>query len=157
MLFLEILKQLHDIDFEWHLVGDGPEKEHIQRKAEQLGLLDRIRFHGTQENTVPFYQQADVFALPSLWEGMPLALIEAMAANLPVIASDIATIREILTDGSTAVLFDIHNPSAAATKIKLFLQDAQRRTAIAACAKQQATHYSIEAMAERYMNLYSDA
>jgi glycosyltransferase involved in cell wall biosynthesis len=159
--FLEILKRLCDVDYVWHLVGDGPEKKHIQQKASQLGILDRIKFHGIQEDTLPFYEQADVFALPSLWEGLPLVLIEAMAAGVPVMASEIEATREILEDGKTGMLFDIHNPEESAAKIMFFLkeilQDAQRRETMAACAKHKAAQYSIETMARKYTNLYTDA
>lgn len=156
--FLDILKRLGNIDYVWHLVGDGPEKTHIQSKADQLGLADRIRFHGIQENTIPFYEQADVFALPSLWEGFGLVLIEAMTAGLPVMASDLDAIREILENGKTGLLFDVHKPDESAGKIRAFLdairEKPQRRNSLLDYAKQKASHYSIETMADRYTKLY---
>lgn len=158
--FLNILKRLNDVDFVWHIVGDGPEKQRLQQQAEQLGIAEKIQFHGIQEDTVPFYEQADAFALPSLWEGLPLVLIEAMVAGVPVMASDIEAVREILEDGKNGLLFDIHEPDESAEKLRGFITEIQRnhpkRQAVIERAQQTASHYSIQTMAQRYMNLYSD-
>lgn len=154
--FLEVLQHLRDIPWVWRLVGDGPEKEHIQRKAAELGIADRIEFHGMQNDTVRFYAQADVFVLPSLREGLPLALVEAMAAGVPVTGSEIEPIRNLLEGGKAGLLFDLHDPKVAAETIRQFLNDPQQQNTTVERAKQIARQYSIEIMTDRYMNLYSD-
>ena len=69
------------------LLGDGPLLEHIKQKVESLGLSNKVIFAGLQKDVAPFYSAMDVFAFPSLWEGLPLTLVEAQYAGLPCVVS----------------------------------------------------------------------
>jgi len=73
------------------LLGDGPLQNVIQKKVKMLGLSDKVIFAGLQKNPAPFYSAMDVFCFPSLWEGLPLTLVEAQYNGLPVVASDTIT------------------------------------------------------------------
>lgn len=81
------------------IAGDGKLKPILRQMTEQAALTDRVEFCGYVNDTVAFYQGIDLLVLPSLWEGNPYTLWEAIAAGVPVIASDIAVHREILGDG----------------------------------------------------------
>jgi glycosyltransferase involved in cell wall biosynthesis len=89
------------------IVGDGPELDRLRARARSLGVADRIEFAGAvgQDRVRDYYAQADVFALPSFAEGLPVVLIEAMAMGLPVVASRITGIPELVDEGVSGLLF----------------------------------------------------
>lgn len=86
------------------LAGEGPEEEMLREKAEQLGLADRIVFAGYVADTREVYAAADFLLMPSRFEGLPMTLLEAMAMNLPVVASKLDGIAEVITDGEDGLL-----------------------------------------------------
>lgn len=88
------------------IVGDGPDKAMLTELANNLGVVDKIIFTGYQSNTRPFYNIMDVFALPSLNEAFGLVLVEAMFANLPIVASRVGGIPSVVRDGVTGLLFE---------------------------------------------------
>lgn len=98
---LEALAQLRQQRDNWHLdiVGDGPARDTYVQQAAALQLTGLITFHGEQPKQVvaEHMRQADIFVLPSLWENLPCVMIEAMASGLPVIASDVGGISEVVT------------------------------------------------------------
>lgn len=81
------------------LLGDGPLQEHVKQKVELLGLSNAVLFAGLQKNVAPFYSAMDVFCFPSLWEGLPLTLVEAQYAGLPCLVSEKITHEVMITDG----------------------------------------------------------
>ncbi len=114
-LLLDAVARLGDPRVRLLLAGDGPTRSEIQRRAEKLGLRDSVRLLGWQPDTGPLLSAADLFALPSQTEGMPNAVLQAMYAGLPVIASDIAAHRELSGPDRRIELFgcDIGDPRRA--------------------------------------------
>jgi glycosyltransferase EpsF len=80
------------------LLGDGPLQEHIKQKVESLGLTSTVIFAGLQKDVAPFYSAMDVFAFPSLWEGLPLTLVEAQYTGLPCVVGENVTKETIITN-----------------------------------------------------------
>ena len=80
------------------LLGDGPLQEKIRQKVETLGLAESVVFAGLQKNPAPFYSAMDVFAFPSLWEGLPLTLVEAQYSGLPCVVSENVTREVVVTE-----------------------------------------------------------
>lgn len=95
-----------DSDLSPHVVvvGDGPERERIERHVEALGLTRKVTLTGHQPSAEPWYGIADVAVLSSLSEGSPNALLEAMAAGVPVVSTNVGGVPEIVTDGESALL-----------------------------------------------------
>lgn len=95
--------------FTLNIVGDGPIKEKLQQHADSLGMSNRIQWHGwlTKSKIVKLLQSSDCFINPSLCEGMPNAVSEAMACGLPVIASDVAGNNALIIDGDNGFLFNL--------------------------------------------------
>ena len=95
------------------LVGDGPQKEELLQKAEVLGLRDKLKIVAPmpQEQLVAYYQQADVFCLPSFSEGLPCVVVEAMACGKPVVATRVGGIPE-LVDEKTGILVPPGDPKS---------------------------------------------
>ncbi|MBK6414304.1 glycosyltransferase [Sphingopyxis sp.] len=106
---LEALAEIasHGAEFELIIVGDGPTEPSIKHRASQLGLLERIRFAGAlpEFETLAEISAADVLVLPSLMEGLPVVLIEAMALHRPVLASQVAGIPELIDGSGAGLLF----------------------------------------------------
>ncbi len=94
--FAEFRKQ--KVNAKLLLLGDGPLQEHIKQKVESLGLSDNVIFTGLQKNSAPFYSAMDVFAFPSLWEGLPFTLVEAQYAGLPCVVSENVTREVVLSE-----------------------------------------------------------
>jgi glycosyltransferase involved in cell wall biosynthesis len=105
------------------IVGDGPERASLERLASDLGLLDRVVFLGGRDDVPELLADSDVFVLPSLYEGLPLSILEAMAARRPVIASAIGGIDELVEPGRTGLLTPARDPSALADAIQWLLAE----------------------------------
>ena len=90
------------------IAGDGPEREHLARRAAELAIGDRVQLLGHRDDIPDLQAAADVFAMPSYFEGMPLALLEAMIVGKAIVASRVGGIPEMLRDGAS----DCSRPSA---------------------------------------------
>lgn len=106
------------------VVGDGPERPRLEAQAAALGVGGRVRFVGQQRDVRPFYAAADVLALPSHSEGSPYVLLEAMAARLPIVATRVGGVPEMVEDGRTALLVPARDTSALGEGIGRLLADA---------------------------------
>ena len=130
------LRQLHpELNCKLIVVGDGPERGGLEAAAESSGLKDKIIFAGQVNNIQDFYAAADVLALPSHSEGSPYVLLEAMAAGLPIVATAVGGVPEMITDDESALLVPAHDSDAVAAAIARVLSDsglARRLTANAA-------------------------
>lgn len=136
------------------LVGDGPLRAALEREAVARGFGRSVRFAGSQPDVAPFYAAADVFVLPSATEGLSNALLEAMAAGLPVVASDVAGNREVVEHGVSGFLVDWAAPGAPARLVSRLLADAALRRRVGEAARRRAGCFSITAVGERYCRLY---
>ncbi|MEF8824920.1 MAG: glycosyltransferase family 4 protein [Halapricum sp.] len=107
-------------DAELVVVGEGPLEEELRELAADLGVTDRVTFTGrVEEVAIPrYYASAELFVLPSVWEGHPLTLLEAWAASRPVVASDVEGIAEFVDHGETGYLVESRNPDALADAIR---------------------------------------
>jgi glycosyltransferase involved in cell wall biosynthesis len=108
---------------------DGAASAELRRMHAELGLGDRVRFLGHRDDVPELLAAADVFVFPSLYEGLGGALIEAMALRLPVVASDIPAVREVVEDGATADLVPPGDPIALGDALVRLLGDADRMRA----------------------------
>lgn len=103
--------------------GDGPERAGLESEARQLDLRDRVIFLGQRNDVSELLQGCDLFVLPSLFEGLPLSVMEAMAAGKPVIASDIGGVNELIRDGETGYLVPPGDTHALARSINMLISD----------------------------------
>lgn len=137
------------------IVGDGADRPSLERFARALGLERSVIFAGMRANVAPFYAMADVFVLPSLSEGSPNALLEAMACSLPIVATRVGGVPEIATDGTTALLVPPRQPLALAGAIVRLLDDAALGAELGAAARRRVlTDYTPEERTMRLSRLY---
>lgn len=102
----------------WLFVGDGPMREAIESRAAQLGLADRVRLTGRRTDVPRLLQACDAFILPSLFEGMPNAVLEAMATGLPVIGTAVSGTEELIEEGRTGWLIEPGSSDALETAMR---------------------------------------
>ncbi|MBU1698666.1 MAG: glycosyltransferase [Candidatus Eisenbacteria bacterium] len=144
----------------WHLmlVGDGRTLSEMERLAAELGIGERITFRGRVEDVGMHLAAMDLFVFPSHSEGMPNALLEAMAAGVPCLASDIPVHREILAGGAAGGLFAPGQVDALAALIRGMLQlsPEQRRESGRRAKRRIEEAYSIPVMIKSYEKLYNN-
>jgi glycosyltransferase involved in cell wall biosynthesis len=139
------------------LVGDGRLRQNLEGRARELGLADRVRFLGTRRDLPLIYRALDLFVQPSLWEGLPLALLQAMGAGLPVLATRVSGVREVIADGINGRLVEPGDPQALARVLLELYRQPELRARLA--TKAPATireNYSLEAMLAQLEQLYLD-
>lgn len=138
------------------LVGDGPERPRLARQAAELGLEGRVVFCGQQSDVRPFYAMASVFALPSLSEGSPNALLEAMAAGVPSVATTVGGVPEIARDRETALLVGAADPEALARALHLLLTSPREARMLAdRAARHVLENFSPEAQTRALREVYA--
>lgn len=134
-------------------VGQGPLAEELEKERDRLGLGDHFRFLGYREDPVRVLAAADVFCLSSRFEGLPIALLEAMAVGLPVVATRVGGIPSVVTDGIEGRLAQPGDPAALAAAVSE-LRDSELRARFAAAAGQRARAYGIDRAVQRQQELY---
>jgi len=132
---LAILKDGH-VRFLAEIAGDGPLASELKECALALGLRDVLVFRGPCDNVPAFLQELDIYVLSSRHEGMPIAVLEAMATALPVVATRITAIPEIIEDGRTGVLVPPGDPAALAAAISALAGDFAKRRALGLAARE---------------------
>ena len=108
------------------IAGDGPDRAALAAQAEAAGLADRVRFLGSRRDIPDLLAACDVFVLPSLIEGLPLSVLEAMAAARPVVATRVPGTDEAVVDGETGLLVPPRDPEALAHAIRLVLSNPEQ-------------------------------
>jgi glycosyltransferase involved in cell wall biosynthesis len=110
------------------IIGDGPLRKQLERQAADLGLLGRVvEFKGWLADTRAVYRWADLLALTSDWEGTPNVTLEAMASGLPVSASSVGDLPEIIEDGQTGLLAEPENEDRMVENMLRLIRDARLR------------------------------
>jgi len=140
------------------VAGRGEEREGLERLARELEVDSKVVFLGFREDVGDLLHAADLFVHPSRSEGLPLAVIEAMSVGLPVVASDVGGIPEVVSDGVTGILVPPEDVDSLAAGIASLLADPARAEAIGETGRRAARDaYGIDRMVERYLELYRAA
>jgi glycosyltransferase involved in cell wall biosynthesis len=136
------------------IVGDGPEGSAIEKRIRELSLNDIVISAGFQSNVAPYYQIADVAVLPSHSEGSPYALLEAMAAGVPIVATAVGGVPEIATNGENAVLVNRESPAQLAAGILELISNEQLRQRLSSGGKDRVRLYDPETYRRSMVELY---
>lgn len=143
-----------DADVSVVIAGDGEDEEMLRSFAQHLRIESRTHFVGFQEDVGRVLAALDVFCMPSRWEGFGLALVEALAAGLPVVATGVDSIPEVLGDAGLLVSPD--DSDALAHALGRVLRDVQTADGLRARARAQAARFTIEPMIASYEALYDE-
>ena len=153
----EAFARLDEPDAMLLAVGDGPQREALGALAQQLGIADRVRFPGNQEDVAPWLRAMDVFCLPS-WanEGVPQALMQAMACGIPVITTPVGSIAEIVTPGETGLLVPPRDSASLGAALRTLLADSPYRERLGRQARAAAeASFGEDRMVERMCAVFA--
>jgi len=148
-----------DVAHELWLVGGTPDEGGTGEAEVRAAAQGRATLLGHRAHEVmpAIYRDADVFCLPSWWEGMPLSVLEAMAAGLPIVATRVGEVPHVLEDGVSGLLVEPRDPEGLASALETVLCDAGRRRTLAAAARKRAeTHFSLAATVDALDRLYDE-
>ena len=139
------------------ITGDGEEENNLKKLVKSLDLTNEVIFAGLRSDIEGILPMAELFILPSLWEGLPNALLEAMAAGKPVVATKVGGIPEIVVHGETGILIPPRDPNALAIAIVDLLQDGLKAKDMGEAGRMRAgKRFSIYKMIEKTENLYQE-
>jgi glycosyltransferase involved in cell wall biosynthesis len=140
------------------LVGDGPERAALEAQAARLGVSERMHVTGWTDRARDWLPTFDVFALPSRHEGMPLSILEAMHAGLPVVAADVGSVAEAVVDGVTGRVVPREDGRALLVALRDLVADPDRARALGDAGRARALRdHTAEVMARRYLEVYRAA
>ncbi len=135
--------------------GEGNLRMELEKKTRTLGIEHAVRFLGNRADVFNLLRLSDVFVLPSLWEGLSNALLEAMAAGLPVVATRVEGTEEVITDGQNGLLVPPADPQALSRAILRLLSDDHLRIQIGQAGESHVKdNYTLEKMCVRYESLF---
>jgi glycosyltransferase involved in cell wall biosynthesis len=138
------------------VLGSGPLESQTRALASELGLTDAVILPGRTEIR-DWLERADVFVHSSRWEGFGIVLLEAMLAGLPIVATRVSAVPEVVVDGKTGLLVEAGDPAALAAQLGALLTDLERAAALGEAGRQRAlSEFSVARMADRTRTLYDD-
>ena len=137
------------------LIGEGELRGELESQASALGLSETMVFAGARTDVPAIMAALDVLVLPSLWEGLPNIVLEAMAAGLPVVATNVGGTPEVVVEGVTGLLVPPGDPDALAQSIARLLCDPDLRCQMGQAARERVVnHFSVERTVEQTSRLY---
>jgi len=149
------LVRSHDLDVHFVIAGDGPQRSELEQFAKQIRVADRVTFTGHRDDAASILALCDIFWLASDFEGQSNSLMEAMAAARPVIVSDIAPNRELVSHEETGLVVPVTDRAEFAKAAVDLLRDEKLATQLGSDARNRmATEFSIRQMVESHVELY---
>jgi glycosyltransferase involved in cell wall biosynthesis len=153
---IRALSALPSRSFEAAIVGEGPDRRELEQEIDRLGLAERVQLAGERSDVPKLLARADIFVLSSASEGLPVSVLEAMAAGLPVVASRVGGVPEVVLDGRTGVLVRPSDPDVLAAALeRLVVQPALRRRLGAAGRSRAEECFDLEPFRRAHVELYS--
>jgi glycosyltransferase involved in cell wall biosynthesis len=142
--------------FRLDIVGDGADRTVLEALCDELRLRSHVTFLGFRHDVHKLLPQADLFVLSSVTEGLPMTLLEAMAAGLPVVSTDVGGVSELVTRNETGLLVPAQSPEALAGAIQALLRDPERAERMGRAGRRRVEEtFDIRRVAARYEQLYA--
>ncbi len=137
------------------IAGEGEERERLEELAREMGIAERVRFLGWRGDVADILRAADIYVQPSLTEGMPMSVMEAAAAGLAIVATDVGGTGEIVEDGRSGLLVPPGDAGALAEALATVLRDAELRAQLGEAARRRAREmFDAAEMARAYAEFY---
>lgn len=158
-ILIRSVQQVHEIgcrNIILTIVGDGPLREELERMSDKEKNKVEIRFVGETREVLQYYQSSDILVLPSVWEGLPLVLLEGMACELPIIASDIGGHREVIQTGVNGLLFPSGRADELALRIAYLIKAPHFAKEMGKRGRETVVNqYSLEENIKKYLAIYT--
>jgi len=154
-----LLDAVRDIEtpFELLFVGDGPDRSVLEQRARDLGLQDRVKFLGQRTDIPELLASSDIFALATNWEGFPISILEAMRAELPVVASNVNGVGEAVSNGITGFLVPAADANAFRNRLVQLLTDVNLRRNMSAAGRLRfEKEFTADVMLRKTASIYSE-
>jgi len=152
-LALRALATLGASDVEYWIAGAGPDEPGLKQLCIELGIAKQVKFLGFVRDIPSLLNKADIFLMPSRWEGFGLAAVEAMNAGLPLVVSDVEGLREVVSKKS-AFIVPGQNPEDYAEALRLLCSNPVLRQSMGQAAFEESLKFSADAMIDSYVRLY---
>ena len=153
-IIIDALSILQDKDIYYVLCGSGKNLKNLQAQSRRYNLQDNIRFVDYRRDIINFYDQADVFVLPSYREGMPIALLEAMYCGVTPVTSNIRGVRDVMKDGITGVICDPKDSKAFAEAIKNLKEDKRLRKGYGENSRKAVKPYMLSLVKDNILGIF---
>jgi glycosyltransferase involved in cell wall biosynthesis len=156
---LAAFKRLRDDGVEACLcmVGDGPDRERLERRASELGVIRDTLFLGYQEDVAPYYAAFDALVLPSANEGTPVSVIEALAAETPVVATRVGGVPDVVRDGEEGFLVETGHTDDLAERLGRLARDPALRRRLGQSGRSRVLkRYAVERLLDDVDRLYRE-
>lgn len=154
-ILFEAVSRLGFENWRLAIIGEGESRASLETLAEELRISDKVCFFGFREDRIAFLRGFDLFVLPSRLEGIPRCIMEAMAAGVPTVASDIPGCRDLVVHGQTGLLFHVDSPEVLADCIETIASDETIRSGLARRGRELInSRFSAGRMAGEYTELY---
>jgi len=138
----------------FQIAGHGQAMEELRERAAQYGLRDTVRFLGERSDIESLMAQSDIYLNTSAYEGMPVALLEAMAMAMPIVATDVPGNHELVRHRKSGLLCDLNNPAAIAEDVASLIRDEKLYRQMSRSALIESENYSLASTAQRHIDLY---
>ena len=156
--FLTLIRALAALpagSFEAVIVGDGPDRDAVEAEIRRLGLDGSVRLAGERGDVPALLAGSDVFVLSSRSEGLPVSVLEAMAAELPIVASNVGGLAELVVDGESGILVPPGDPESLAGALRRLIEDPELRRGLGAAARARAeASFDLASFQRAHVELY---
>lgn len=154
---IHFLKTQNNLELKVAIVGSGSKKDEYENLSKQLGLNNSVKFLGLRNDIQALMQSSKIFVLPSRWEGLPMVILEAMANGIPIIATKVGGIPEVIKDGVNGLMVEKEDIAGLAEKIYRLLNDTLLQQILSKNAYETVkNNYSIEVYTKTLLGLYED-
>jgi glycosyltransferase involved in cell wall biosynthesis len=156
LTLVRALARVRGSPFSALIVGDGPDRSGVEAEVRELGLESAVHLGGPRSDVPDLLARSDVFVLSSRSEGGPISILEAMAAGLPVVASDVGGVSELVVEGATGLLVPAGDPAALAAALERLLADPELRRRLGAAGRERARQrFDVSALRSAHLELYA--
>ncbi|GAG26330.1 unnamed protein product, partial [marine sediment metagenome] len=143
------INQLNQHESVFLIIGDGPERKNLENLIKKYQLQDKVFLLGRMPDAYQYLRAFDVFVLPSLKEGFPWVILEAMAAEVPIVATKVGAVPEVIENGKSGFLVEVKDIEGLTKKIQNFLEDSELQTKFVREAKEKLKDFSQTKMLQK--------
>lgn len=155
-LMLDVFREVHSLHPNTSLLilGEGEKRELLQQRIEQLGISDSVSMPGITDKVNEAMWNSHIYLMSSHYEGLPLVVLEAMSAGMPIVSTRAGGVVDVVLDGENGFLVECGDAQGLARGLSRLIEDRALRERFSACSEQLAQRYSIENHAQKYLELY---